>query len=278
MGRSQFYRLVRSWRDHRQPSLLIGSGVAGRQPRRRDYGVDEAAREIAARVIDAVDTDADLAAIALVIEAQCAAVGVRPPSRPTIWTYMMKARSAGEGIIAGPPRIVIGRLWFNLPIADAAEGAVPVMLGAFLLPERLIAAQIVSADPDAPPSMIDLVNQLIARRTEGALPRPLVISVGDHLPASAALAAFGIAQPRGRTRSVQRVLSGAFGSRFGSLPVIYQRSMARPLKRPPPGRLEASLTQPEAVAAMIEAVESNNARRATSGTLPTFDIATSPTD
>lgn len=267
LSRFQFYRLVRVWREHRKPSLLV---IGRRGKSNRNYGLTERAVEIAHEEIASAGAGAELATVALAVEARCSAEGVAPPSRPTIWAYIRKARAAVVAL-DGPLRILVGRFWFHLPVMDAPSGSMPMLLGAVLLPERIIIAHEVSTDPDQPPSIATLVETLAALRTPGAAKRTLLLDPNDRRAASSVLAAAGLGHVASHPRSVQRELSRAFGDQLGPLKVIYRRGAAKPATRRVSTRLDQPLQESDALSVIAEAVDSSNVLSPVE--TPAFDIA-----
>lgn len=255
ISRFQFYRLAKIWREHGKPALLVG-GLRGATS--RDYGIPVRSTEIAREEIAAAGTAAELATVAIAVETRCAAEGVAPPSRPTLWSYIMKAR-AENAAAAGPSAIVIGRFWFHLPLADVHTDAMPMLLAAVLLPERIVVAHAFSADDARPPDLAALVTALAARRTFSAPARPFLIEASDRHAAAAALAAAGLERVAAHPRSIQRALARAFGERLGPIKAIYRRGSAKPDKKGVSHRFSRRLAPEEAARLVADAVEANNA-------------------
>jgi len=267
LSRNQFGRLARVWRDHRDARLLV---IGKRGAATRDYGLDPRAVAIANEVIAGAGATATLAWTAPEIERRCAEIGAPAPSRQTIYNYIRAARVAAPAGIEGPPRVVVGRVWFHLPISGMPAMAMPTLLAAVLLPERLILAHAISLDPQAPPSVGDLIDAVSRSRTPGAPPRPLLLDPDDRRAAAAALDRAGLGRTRSHDRSVQRELSQAFAGRLGSLAVIHQRGMARPATKRVIKRQDEPLTAEDAVAAIEAAIAANNA--AASAPAADFDL------
>lgn len=272
LSRWQFQRLARAWREHRNPSLLV---VGRRGTASRDYGLAARAVEIAKDEITKAGPGAELATLAPEVERRCRAEGITPPSRPTIWNYMRKARASGAVRADGPPRIVIGRMWFHLPVTDLAEGQagtnMPALLAAVALPEGIVLAHRISFDDRDPPSVASLVKELLAHRSIGAEPRALLLEANDRRAAADVLAACGMRHLRAHNRSVQRELSRAFGGKIGRLPALYRRGLARPESKVVVQRQDERITVQAAEAAINEAIEASNA--AVAVPVPAFDIA-----
>ena len=268
LSRWQFQRLAAVWRNHRDPRLVF-NGRHGRS--KRDYGIAPRATEIAEEVIAQARENDTVTAISIEIEARCAAESVAPPSRPTIWSYVRKARA--EAPASGPPRVVIGRMWFHLPIKGKAPEAMPMLLAAVLLPEGKVVAYRISTDPLVPPPVAELVAELAAARTGRAPARKLRIDADDRRAADRALVEAGLNSVRADGRSVQKDLSRSLGGRLGPLVALYRRSRARPATRKPSTRLEQPLESADVVSAVEDAIATYNA--SSPSPMPEFDIATS---
>lgn len=272
LSRWQFQRLARAWREHRNPSLLV---VSRRGAANRDYGLAARAVEIAKEEITKAGAGAELAIVAPEVERRCRAEEINAPSRPTIWNYMRNARASGAVRADGPPRIVIGRMWFHLPVTDLPEGQtgtdMPALLAAVALPEGIVLAHRTSFDDGSPPSVASLMEELLASRSVGAEPRALLLEANDRRAAAEVLAACGMRHLRAHNRSVQRELSRAFGGKIGRLPALYRRGLARPESKAVVQRQDERISVEAAEAAINEAIETSNA--ATGMTVPAFDIA-----
>jgi|GEM_PF-3017847 len=262
LSRCRFYRLARTWRDHRDPTLLV-KGASG--PRNRDYGIDPTAAVISENVIAELGPSTDLIGVARVIEARCSREGVDPPSSATIWNYLQKARSQPR-IIGGPPSIIVGRFWFPWHVSDAPLNSIPMVLAAVMLPERAILVHELSTDDWRPPSVGSLIVNMMQRNHGGAPPRELLLEDGDRRLASSVLAQSDAAKIPVWTKSAQRALARDFGDRLGGLPVMYQRSLVR--------RRTVTLNSDDAQDAILEAISRNNLERPVR--TADFSLATEP--
>jgi hypothetical protein len=268
LSRVQFGRLARVWRDHRDARLLV---IGKRGAATRDYGIDGRAADIARRLIHIAGPAATLAKIAPEVELRCAEAGVAAPARGTINNWI-RAELARAAIPAdGPPRIVIGRMWFHLPVVDMPPNSMPTLLAAVALPERVVLAHAVSTDTSMPPSVSDLIDRLAAMRIGGATPRPILLDPDDRRVAIGALDRAGVGRTRSHNRSVQRELSKAFAGKLGPLAVIHQRGMARPATKRVISRQDQPLPAEQVVATIDDAVVAQNATALTGP--PPFDLA-----
>jgi len=266
-----FQRLARIWSEHRNPTMMV---VGRRGPSSRDYGIAPRAAAILREEIEKAGADAELATVAPEIEQRCRSENVIPPARATIWNHIRKAR-AGTGTAAGPPRIVIGRMWFHLPVTALTDGwpgsDMPTLLVAATLPERIILAHRISVDERYPPSVADLIADLLSKQSTSAQPRPLVMDAADRRAARKALADGGLGGVRPHNRSLQRQLARAFGGRLGSLPALYQRSLARPESKRIVQRQDERISPGAAQAVIQDAIHASNI--AIGVAAPDFSIA-----
>lgn len=256
LSKVQFNRLVRSWRDHRNPSLLV---IGKRGPSSRKYGISGRAKEIAYHCIAAADADVTVDQITAEIKRQCSDEELRAPSRATIWSYLRKARAnAAANSEVGPPRILIERMWARVPIIDMPITYMPTVLVAVLLPERLIVAYDISIDREKPPSVIEVVSALARARSTGSDQRPLLLSASDRRVASQALEAAGLSKIRAHDKSILREISNTFGGQLGTLELIHRRGMAKSAKRLGITRQETPLTSQAAIDLINTAIKMHN--------------------
>lgn len=254
LSRWQLQRLARAWREHRDPKMVVGGR---RGPSSRDYGINPRAAAIADEEIRAAGSRAELATVAPAIERRCRDAGLTPPSRATIWTQVRKARKAAAATTPGPGRILIGRMWFHMPVEDRPADDMPVLLAAVLLPERRIIAHRISVDASAPPPVGDLLGEVAAARTSGAFVRHLDIDAEDLRAARSALTAAGIGRIKPHHRSVQREMSQTFAGELDTLRGIHRRAAARPGSRRTTLK-DRPLPAADAIAAIRAAVKAHN--------------------
>lgn len=267
LSRNQFCRLARVWRDYREPALLV---IGKRGASTRDYGVDERAIEIANEIITFAGASAKLTKVTTEVGERCAVEGVVPPARATINNYIRKALASASNVGAGPPRVVVGRMWFHLPVSGVPTNSMPTMLAAIMLPERMIVAHSISTDPMTPPLVSNLIDNVAALSTDAKPSRPLLLDPDDRRVAAEALTRAGLGKTRSHNRSVQRELSHAFGGRLGELTAIYQRTMARPATKRVITRQDQALNALEVVEIIEGAVQAHNAEL---GVRPEFALA-----
>lgn len=252
----QFSRLVRTWRDHRNPSLLV---ISKRGTSTRNYGIADRAIEIAYHCIAAADADVTVDQISAEIARQCEDENLRAPSRATIWNYLRKARATkGASADMGPPRIAIERIWVRIPVIDMPTTYMPTILVAVLLPERLIVAHDLSIDRETPPSVSKVITALARARSKGSEQRPLLLSADDRRVASQALEKAGLSKIRTHDRSILREMSNAFAGQLGPLELIHRRGMAKSAKRLGITRQESPFARQAAIDLINTAIETHN--------------------
>lgn len=267
VSRSSFFRLAAVWRNHRDARLLV---IGKRGASKRHYGLSDRAKEIMAIVIAELGADVSVRKISDEIARRCTAEDVAPPSPQTVNNYARKARAASASA-EGPPRIVVGRLWFHLPMSDRPHGAMPTVLVAVALPERSILSHRVATDPASPPSVNDLIDEVAGMRVTGAAKRPILLDPDDRRIAADALDRAGLGGTRFSKRSVQRELSKALNGRLGTLSAIHQRGFARPTTKTLLSRQDEALPAHDVAEIIETAVDAHNA--ATVAPRPEFDIA-----
>lgn len=227
LSRWRFVRLVAAWRLHSDAKLLV-------MDRRNDSGPASSISPDAAGIMEAVireaDTGTTLRSIAERIKARCADVGLDAPAQPTVWREMRKMQAVGNLPVSGPPRIVIGRMWFHLPVEGQRPGTMPVALIAVMLPERLIVTRRVSVDPDAPPAVEALVDDVAGCQEAGGEARSLLIGSDDWAAAATTLGAIGLSDVRPCRRSLQIEMSKAFGGKLGQLRVAFRPPACAPTR------------------------------------------------
>lgn len=134
IARTQFYRLVRSWRAYRDPASLPGRGRRGPKPK-----VTDAQRDAIRQAVEETSRDEALdVAIRLAI-GRIAATGEVPPSAGTVRRIAADFRRPPSGERTGDPTIVVD--------AAAVDVAATDGVGAPFLPVVLFATTGVGAPP-----------------------------------------------------------------------------------------------------------------------------------
>lgn len=258
LTRWQFMRLTHAWRDHRDPAMLVKSRTG---PSKRDYGIDMNAKEVVIEVVRKVGMGAEISNVAPEIESICQSEGIDPPSRPTVYNYILAERRQGDLRFDGSPCLVVGRMWFQLPTTGDAPNSMPCLLVVAALPERIIVSHSISSRSDAPPSVVHALGELFDLAAADGEPRELLLSAIDRtasLPVLSRSCGLEIPPTNG---SMQRMLAQAFGDALGQLRPVYRRGSALVRPKYSMGAHDRPLTDAEAIAVIEQAIKANNCRR-----------------
>lgn len=261
MTRWQFTRLVAAWRNHRDPTMLVRSRTGQSH---RDYGVDALAKRITIDEIRRVGMGAEISNVAPAVEATCEKRSIKPPSRPTIYNQILSERRKGGLRFDGSPCIVIGRIWFQLPI-KADYSTLPCALVALALPERAILAYDIATSRLAPASLAIVLNELLDRATPFGSGRELLLDRDDSAASADVLDRHGLDRVAPSQRSPQRLLAQALGDAVGNLRPIYKRGGALAKPGYVMGSHDRALTEEMARAVIADAIAASNCTRAEVG-------------
>ncbi|WP_133366506.1 hypothetical protein [Qipengyuania sediminis] len=268
MTRWQFTRLVSAWRNHRDPTMMVRSRTGQSS---RDYGVNGQAKRIAGEEIRRVGMRAEISNVAPAVEAACGKLGIRAPSRPTIYNHILCERREGRLRFDGSPCIVIGRIWFQLPMEE--DGAtLPHALVAVALPERAILAYHIATSRLAPASVSTVLDRLLNRATRLGPGRELILDREDRAAGAAVLSRHKMDCVTPSRQSPQRLLAQALGDAVGALRPVYRPGGALAKPRYVMGSHDRALTEQMARAAIVDAIAGSNDTRAEVGR---FSILTS---
>ena len=255
ISRWTFTRLATSWRNHRDPAMLVRSPTG---KARRDYGIDRQAKAIAIKAIQEAGFTAELSTVAPVVERECQTAGIKPPSRSTIYNYILAERRAGRLRFDETPCLVIGRMWFHIPLLGGRLNELPCALLAVALPERRVLAHAISADRDRPPRIDGLIRDLIAKTINGTDPRKILLDRSDAKTSGGIFAQNGIKAPKAAKLSPQKILARAFGDKIGELDPIYHPTGALTKPKYVMGRHDQPLTAHAAVSVIEAAIAASN--------------------
>ncbi|OBX18957.1 hypothetical protein A9995_10505 [Erythrobacter sp. QSSC1-22B] len=258
LTRWQFTRLAKAWRDHRNPTMLVKSKTG---PSRRDYGIDERAKRIAHEEITKAGMGAEISNVAPMIEAACRNIGINPPSKPTIYNYILQERREGNLRFDRPPCLIIGRMWFHLPLQDSAVNTMPCALLAVALPERAIVAHSISTQRALPSSVPQLLGDLFDQSNVEGESRELLMDSTDYAAGSVSLTERGHNDIIPSRVSMQRILAQAFGDRLGQLQPVYRRGSALAKPKYVMGIHDKPITRDAAVTVIEKAIAANNGER-----------------
>lgn len=261
MTRWQFTRLVSAWRNHRDPTMMVRSRTGQSS---RDYGVDGQAKRIASEEIRRVGMRAEISNVAPAVEAACGELGIKAPSRPTIYNQILAERREGGLRFDGPDCVVVGRMWFQLPMVEDGA-AIPCALVAVALPERAIIAYNVTTVRHAPASLVTILDSILNRATPLGPNRELLLDHDDRAAGADVLARHNLDRVGPSRQSPQRFLAQALGDAVGSLRPVYRRGGALAKPSYVMGSHDRPLTELMARDVIADAVAANNATRAEVG-------------
>lgn len=246
---AHFYRLVATWKKHRDARLVSGQSALRGEPRAR-RSVTTAARAGVDAAIARLGADARYVDVLAAVRAACVSADISAPSAGTIHNILMRARRS-DGSSAQAPR------------EDVAVASVAVLLPVEIDGIVIDAPDLVLA-VERPGGRI-LHHRLVVDgdRTAVASDMLVALSTVDDAPIivapSLAAAVIGKSEPRQSTRaSVAKhatLLTRALGDAIDNLPIRH-RPHARRATAP-----WRPLSQDDAVAAIDMAVAAHNAAR-----------------
>lgn len=233
----QVSNLVKAWDAHREAIALAPEMRRAPISRSRRDGVDPRARAITRQVIGDIGATTPLSALSDEIGKRCGEVGVKPPSRGTIWLLAVEARGLDGG--GEPDGLVVARVHLRLPV-DIGRGVI--------FPEVIVAAETPTG------RIIDLTmtrpaGDFDARRVAEAIERerplsalPVTASDEDaknltrYLPPDRAITSVSMTQ-------ALRGLSNSVGKSIALFVVSYRPPTIRP-----PTVMRSGLDRPPTVA------------------------------
>ena len=250
---SQFLALVRAWREHGRAVAMSGAGAARGKPRAAvPRSLPTKSKDAALAVIASLGPDVAHVDAVKAVEARCASLGTKTPSRSTIWNIIMSVRrdAAQRTSIEG---IIVSRCHVKIPVettgatlfpwivmvVDSADGEI---LAAAMGEERLVQATILSGLRRRGPECEVVMDSEIAT----ALPSP---------------GKYKLVKP-----SVARtVTTKVLGRGFGSIELIYHLSRAIDPERSLRARKDTPLQQEDVHRVIWNELSAHNAAR---GSLP----------
>lgn len=256
LTRYQFQRLVRVWRDHRNPAMLV---IGKRGPATRDYGIDPRAKIIAGQFIESMGEGSTSNSIVNAVMQQCTQTGIKLPSQATIYNWIKQHRAKdSQGL--GLPSIAIGRVWPRL-VVSGHENAFPLLLVAVALPEKTILAHRISFDPERPASAGALMHELLQKCSPEAMPRRLLIGPHDLRVSAEPLRNAGATKLKSHSLSLQRLMSRTFGHRLADMPIVFQIKSARKSAAAILSRQDEPISESVATTVIEYAIDMHNRRR-----------------
>ena len=265
VGLSSFYALARIWRDTHDASKIHGARRGDRKRRAFNMhrNLPKEALAIVAATIDRVGVWSRDGAIYEEVGRSIAEAGLQPVSKETTRLFLLRARSKSSTPSDMKPAILIERCVLKLPLAHGGTAVLPQAILAIALPENIVIAWRLGTDDD-PPSVSDLVNQVVALGSPGSPGRPLS---GPSL-ASDELAQIDFPVERTSRRMRLRL---ALGANLGGVDFVTQISRAVSAASLVHGRLDLLMSRQEVESALEDAIARHNAGK---GRMPPFSVAT----
>ncbi len=258
MGTSvtHFYRLVATWKKHRDARLVSGH-PARRGEERAPKSMPANARAIMRRVVAARGPEARFTDVRNEVRSECATAGVRAPSSGMVHREMMRGRQSGAAAMGGvPDDIAVAAVACLLPVTMDGRGIdAPDLVLAVERPCGTILAHRLVLNGDAVGAAQEIVARLAAITD---VPIVVAAALGRAVDADAQTAGSRRAREHGvrikvATRST--LLSTTLGNYLDSIPIRHRRHAAR---APGPWK---PLSPADAVAALDLAVAAHNAAR-----------------
>lgn len=159
LSANQFKRLMRSWRIHRDPTMLNGAGAPESKRAHRKDGLDKSVLGIIKAAISLHGAHEPLTVIAATVRAECERRMLKLPSNGAVWKAVQAARRTAGPVMGGDQEILIGRVWADLPVAvgrDDESLQRPELLMALQLPERRIIGWACDLRTKSPPLLSDI--------------------------------------------------------------------------------------------------------------------------
>lgn len=150
VSRNQFYVIARAWRIYRDPARL---GLKGGKGPHRGQKLDPRANAILEEELLAAD---DLKRLVNMVQQRCEDEGIKPLHANTI-RDRFRQKQVLTPFLDGPPRVLISRAWFVLPMKMPIEGMPPMLVMATLLPERRIIAHRLTFEGPNKQAILDVI-------------------------------------------------------------------------------------------------------------------------
>lgn len=260
---SHFYRLVATWKRHRDARSVSGH-PARRGDARQSRSVPTEAQAIMGRVIDERGTGARFTDVRAEVMSECAVAGVAPPSSGLIHKAMMRARQAPAGGTTGQVEDVALAVVSCLLPVDAGGVTVnaPELVLAVERPGGIIVNHHLAIDGDVVTGARGLLNGLAAPNGGRIVVAATLAGAVDDDPDGIGRDAC----PSDGSRSLMRgahvemvrrstLLSTTLGGFIDSIPIRHRSHATR---APGPWR---PLSAADAIRAVDLAIAAHNARR-----------------
>lgn len=254
IGEAHFSALAQIWRDRRNPADL--PGAQARQSPKPANRLPAASTDIARGVIAELGAMARRRDVLIEVKKRCASAAIVSPSDATITNMLTAARASLEGTTAFEPEILIDTCAARLPARHGDEVALPRMLVAVQLPERVILGYDVEIDPVLAPSVDRLMTKVQAATDPAGAPLRLR---APHLT-DLEQAAIGATVPGGRPTGLP-TLPQLLAPAIGDVGLVFQFAKAKSADRLARIRNVSPLSKQDVETAIRQAVDAHNALR-----------------
>lgn len=248
---NQFLALVRVWRETGRANAVSGSGASrGTLRPKGPRNLPTESKEAARAVVRSLGADVSHVDAVAAVEARCKTLGVRAPSRSTVWNMVMAARR-DAGARDGADGLVLSRCHAKLPVEHPGGVAYPSLL---LLVDAAKGTVLVAAMDEDETALDTLADAL----PEHAAAREIVIDAD----LATTLGAVDSDMVRVVKPSAARTATArALGRGFGSIELIYQLSRAVRPERTLRSRKDRPLSLADARGVVLEQLSVHNRAR-----------------
>ncbi|KQN26046.1 hypothetical protein ASE86_07745 [Sphingomonas sp. Leaf33] len=218
---NQFLALVRAWREHGRAEAISGAGASRGTPRPTGpRNLPTESKSAAREVVAGLGADVSHVDAVAAVEARCHALGVKAPSRSTVWNMIMAARRDARGV-EGEDGLVVSRCHAKLPVERHGAVTFPSLLLVVDSGDGSVLAAAMEDDDMA----VGIVSDVIRAESRG---RRVLIDMDIARNSDIGV----LADVRCVRPSAARTATAkALGRGFGSIELIYQISRAvRPEK------------------------------------------------
>ena len=208
---NQFMALVRAWREYGRASAISGAGAQKGTPRPTGAStLPPASKSVAMKVIASVDPGTSLVEIVRLTKERCESLGLKCPSRNTIWNLLRAFRSR-HGTTGGTG-LIVSRCHLKMPVhMDAGVTFPPIVLGVDMGTGEIVEAGL-GPHHDI---MVAMAAAMRAREfTESILIDSELGPLPDYTTTS-------VSPTKARSMT-----AAVLGRGFGSIDLIYRRSKA----------------------------------------------------
>lgn len=158
---------------------LEGSGAARLERRKGAAARHEIGLRAHAILKEELVNADDLKRLIMTVQQRCVDEAIKPLHANTV-RHWFRQKHVMTPFLNGPPRVLIPRAWFILPMRQPISGMPPMLVMATLLPERRIVAHRLSFEGPDPQLPREVIADVIGKRCPGAERRGLIIDKSDR--------------------------------------------------------------------------------------------------